>query len=152
MATPSRIVLLLLVATTACLAAESERGGISLQAFLDLAEDEGIVSTPQAEQLRELAARVGGMEGGGQEEREVSEPAKKSVFMRMYNHLTLLNVLYFSGALLIMGAYTLFMSLAFESCASGGLSAIMLVQVVLLGVGGILLWIISPDFQFVGGL
>lgn len=56
--------------------------------------------------------------------------------MRMYDHLTLLNVLYFSGTLLIIGAYTLFMTLAWELARAGGLSAVMVAQVALSGASG----------------
>ena len=81
----------------------------------------------------------------------MAEQTKPSVFMRMYDHLTLLNVLYFSGALLIMGAYTLFMTLAWELAGAGGLSAIMATQVALSGAIGVMLWN-SDDYQFLGGL
>ncbi len=149
------VLFFLLVAVACCSAEQSEDG---LQAFLELAEAEGIVSAEQAEQLGDLAkrvgvvqVRVGGPRDRGRQDEEM-EPAKDSLFMKMYNHLTLLNVLYFSGALLIMGAYTLFMTLAFESCDSRGLSVVMSAQLALLGCAGVTLWNISEDFQFVGGM
>ncbi len=145
--------MLSLLVVAACCTVMTEGGQKSLQAFLERAEVEGIISPEQAEQLGELAKRVGGVEAEGQSEREEEEePRGESVFKKMYNHLTLLNVLYFSGALLIMGAYTLFMTLAFEKCDANGLSFIMLLQTVLLGAVGVTLWIVSEDFQFVGGL
>ena len=69
--------------------------------------------------------------------------------MRMYNRLTLLNVLYFSGALLVMGAYSLFMTLAVEHCTMRGLSFII-GQTLALGVAGRRLW--ATDYQILGGL
>ena len=71
----------------------------------------------------------------------------------MYNQLTLLNVLYFSGGVLIIGAYTLFMTLAWEArvCGGGGTSSVMTIQVVLSGVIGIRLWF-TEEWQFLGGL
>ena len=70
--------------------------------------------------------------------------------MRMYNRLTLLNVLYFGGALLVMDAYSLFMTLAVEHCTMRGLSLIMIGQTLALGVAGRQLW--TTDYQFLGGL
>ena len=84
-------------------------------------------------------------------EEVVAVQARPSVFMRMYDHLTLLNVLYFSGTLLIIGAYTLFMTLAWELAHAGGLSAVMVTQVALSGAIGVTLWQ-SEEYQFLGGL
>ncbi len=80
-----------------------------------------------------------------------SEPTQSSVFWRLYNQFTLLNVVYFSGALLVMGAYTLFMTLAFERFNNAGLSVIVGLQVGALGSIGLMLWG-SDELQFVGGL
>jgi len=71
--------------------------------------------------------------------------------MKMYNRLTLLNVLYFSGALLTMGAYTLFMTVAWETYGFGGIGTFMLFQVLGAGGLGLKLWT-SGDYQFLGGL
>ena len=76
----------------------------------------------------------------------------QSLFFKFYSHLTLLNILYFGGALLVMGAYTLFMTLAYENCSHVGLSLVMLAQVVAFGLGGILMWQYNVEFRFVGGL
>lgn len=75
-----------------------------------------------------------------------------SIFIKFYSHLTLLNILYFGGALLVMGAYTLFMTLAYENCSHMGLSVVMLAQVVAFGLGGIITWQYNMEFRFVGGL
>lgn len=116
--------------------------------FLFQAEARGIISAKQLEQLLRLAEEgeeeVTGLQEG------VAQDAEKGVFMRMYNRLTLLNVLYFSGALLVMGAYTLFMTLAVERCHMDGLSIIMTGQTLAIGVAGCLLW--TTDYQFLGGL
>ncbi len=78
----------------------------------------------------------------------VKEP---SVFWRVVSHFTLRNVLYFSGALLVMGAYTLFMTLAFEKFRYSGLSVVLGLQLAIFSGIGIKLWY-SDELQLVGGL
>lgn len=80
-----------------------------------------------------------------------SQDRKTSLFMRVYNQLTLLNVLYLSGAVVIMGAYTVFMTLAVERCNYAAMSFIMAVQVGLFGGVGVSLWH-SEEYMYVGGM
>ena len=93
-----------------------------------------------------------GNEDDGAKSKAADTREKQPLFMKFYNQLTLLNILYFGGALLVMGAYTLFMTLAYENCRYAGMSGIMLVQVMLFGVAGITVWLHYEGFQFVGGL
>ena len=113
------------------------------------AEALGIISSSQLEDLLRLSAETG-EEKVADFQDDIVQDVEKSVFMRMYNRLTLLNVLYFSGALLVMGAYSLFMTLAVERCDMRELSVIMSGQTLALGVAGCLLW--TTDYQFLGGL
>ncbi len=71
--------------------------------------------------------------------------------MRVYNHLTLLNVLYLSGAVVVMGAYTIFMTMAVEKCSHTSLAGIMAVQVTLFGGAGVSLWY-TVHYAYVGGM
>ena len=50
-----------------------------------------------------------------------------------------------------MGAYTLFMTLAWERFDSGRMAVLMCVQVAIFGAVGVSLWN-SGEYQFVGGL
>ena len=146
-----------------------QKDGVVVEDYLEQAEKEGIITRAQVEQLKRLAgdrneaetvktnrARETGMpsepETPSQPETP-SEPETPSLFIHMYNQLTLLNVLYFSGGVLIIGAYTLFMTLAWEArvCGGGGTSSVMTIQVVLSGVIGIRLWF-TEEWQFLGGL
>ena len=154
-----RFVLLLLLSlavTTSTAENEGKGGELHVGEYLARARELGIISEDQLTGLQRLAEEMGGLEtlkvtveGGEGEEGELEEA---SVFMRMYNQLTLLNVLYFSGALLIMGAYTLFMTLAWELWRQEGLSVVMVVQASLFGAVGVSLWLHSEEYQFVGGL
>ena len=149
--------LLLLLIFSGCCAAAGVRGeGGANEAVTELlsrAESDGVITTEQREELLSLAVQL---RREGEKERERGEPeeeeAATSVFMRMYDHLTLLNVLYFGGALLIMGAYTLLMTLAWEQYGGWGLGSLLLLQTVLLGAVGVTLWRDSADYQMVGGL
>lgn len=76
---------------------------------------------------------------------------QESVFFKIYNQFTLLNVLYVSGTLLVMGAYTLFMTIAYEKFNYSGLSTVMLVQMGLFGGTGVQFWQ-TDQSKFVGGL
>ena len=116
-----------------------------IQSFLSTARGEGIISEDQMSSLLELARKE------GVSAQASSEPTQPSVFWRLYNQFTLLNVVYFSGALLVMGAYTLFMTLAFERFNNVGLSAIVGLQVGAFGSIGLMIWG-SNELQFVGGL
>ena len=140
-----------------------QKDGVVVEDYLEQAEKEGIITRAQVEQLKRLAgdrneaetvktdrARETGMPS---EPETPSQPETPSLFIHMYNQLTLLNVLYFSGGVLIIGAYTLFMTLAWEArvCGGGGTSSVMTIQVVLSGVIGIRLWF-TEEWQFLGGL
>ena len=147
-----RIAVLSLLAVAVYSQNGQEGDGILLQDFLELAESKGIITQDQLSHLRKLADELGGVKTAAPEVELEEEPSKESVFMKMYNQLTLLNVLYFSGALLIMGAYTLFMTLAWEMFGGGGISSVMLFQVVLSGGIGVMLWSGTEEYQFVGGM
>ena len=128
-----------------------------LETFLKRAEKDEIVTKVQAEQLLKMAAKEELLEKlrlqlskGPAVERPIA-PEGKSLFMRMYNRFSLLSVIYFSGALLIMGAYTLLMTLAWERFGGWGIVGIMSLQLVSTGAAGITLWY-TNEWQFVGGL
>lgn len=147
-----KLVILLLTATSVCTQNEPQKDGILVDEYLEHAEKEGIITRVQAQQLKKLARDMGEIETLAITPRpSEEEPEKPGVFMRMYNHLTLLNVLYFSGGVLIIGAYTLFMTLAWEMCGGGGISSVMSFQVVFSGAIGVLLWF-TEEWQFLGGL
>lgn len=161
--------------------AVSEGGRTSLQAYLERAESAGIIDHQQAKRLLELslimnlaplqsapdtreqdsgsqqASPTPGPAGDGADSREAPQALpqpqdrRTSVFMNIYNHLTLLNVLYLSGAVIIMGSYSIFMTLAVERCSYGALSGIMLVQVVVSGGAGVSLWE-SDELAYAGGM
>ena len=112
--------------------------------FLSAARAEGLISEDQLPSLLELAKKMGGAA-------TAPEPKEPSVFLKLYNQFTLLNVVYFSGALLIMGAYTLFMTIALEKFNHAGLSVIILIQTGVFGLVGVVFWG-NEDYRFVGGL
>lgn len=120
--------------------------GDVIQSFLSTARGEGIISEDQLSSLLQLARKEGVLT-----QATSTEPTQPTVFWRLYNQFTLLNVVYFSGALLIMGAYTLFMTLAFERFSNVGLSVIVGLQAGAFGSIGLMLWG-SDELQFVGGL
>ena len=161
MATGVCLFLVVVALSATGLQAEEGRGEdeeLTLQQFINQARSLDIITDEQALSLRTLAGEMGGERAL---HAKLSEAEKKkeegylavgsSVFMKMYNRLTLLNVLYFSGALLTMGAYTLFMTLAWETYGFGGIGTFMLFQVLGLGGLGLKLWT-SGDYQFLGGL
>ena len=142
----------LLTATSVCAQNESQKDGVVVEEYLERAEKGGIITRVQVQQLKKLAQEMGNIETLAIRPKPLEEePEAPGVFMRMYNHLTLLNVLYFSGGVLIIGAYTLFMTLAWEMCGGGGISSVMAFQVVLSGTIGVLLWF-TEEWQFLGGL
>lgn len=134
-----------------------QKDGVVVEDYLEQAEKEGIITRAQVEQLKRLAGDRNEAEtvktDHGREPETPSEPETASLFIHMYNQLTLLNVLYFSGGVLIIGAYSLFMTLAWETrvCGGGGTSSVMTIQVVLSGAIGIRLWF-TEEWQFLGGL
>lgn len=141
--------------------AGQKRGESSLDAYLKEAESRGIIEGPQALKLQLLAESMHltvrehqkAAEGlPVEEEEEGKERGKRSsAFMRVYNHLTLLNVLYLSGAVITMGAYSLFMTLAVEKLNYSGMSVVMTVQMVAFGVAGVLAWS-TEEYAYVGGM
>ena len=121
---------------------------ITLSELLQTAKREGILNDTQVKALLELANKTrvkGDIISNGE-----IQPPQHGLFMKMYNQLTLLNVLYFSGTLLIIGAYSLLMGIAWEHCNSTGISTVMIGQTLIFGVIGISLW--STSYQFLGGL
>lgn len=123
-----------------------------LNEFLVAATKEGIVDEKQVENLLEFASarKSKTVNVAGADTREDAPPGGDGIFMKMYNQLTLLNVLYFGGALLIIGAYTLLMNLAWEHFNSTGISVLMILKTLVFGVGGVAVW--NTSYQFLGGL
>ena len=172
------VIIVLLLETAACSEAVPSKNSttVNLLDLLQRARHGGLISDETSSQLLQLAANLTGTrlppdlslptndgvssgspwegedDGANLDEGAGGGQRQPNLFMKFYNHLTLLNVLYFGGALLVMGAYTLFMTLAYENCHHGGLSGIMLVQVMAFGAAGITAWVDYSDFQFVGGL
>lgn len=119
-----------------------------LSNLLHTAEKEGIINSTQVQSLLHLATEHGRTVNLGPS----GEPlqVEQSLFMTMYNQLTLLNVLYFGGSLLIIGAYSLLMNIAWEHCNSTGISCIMIAKTFIFGATGVYLW--GTTYQFLGGL
>lgn len=136
---------------------------LDLDKFLARATSAGIIDTNQEAMLRQLAAESvdTGLSGPASRAAEVKQTSqvrdekvankRASMFLRVYNHLTLLNLLYVSGAVVIMGAYTLFMTLAVERCDYAQMSLVMALQVAVLGGAGWLLWDME-DYVYLGGM
>lgn len=149
--------LVLLAAVLLALTAVCEQSNTKevLGEFLEAAKSAGIIDDTQLKNLNEFALQFSPQKSdtsSNEAAQEVGENTKRSAFMRLYDHLTLLNVLYFGGALLVMGAYTLFMTLALEKCDYAGLAFILIIQAVAFGVTGVLIWLRTEEYQFVGGL
>lgn len=128
----------------------------TLHSYLERAESQGIIDGGQVQELLQLARSMdleNSVEMPSEVPTESAEPADKrtSMFMHVYSHLTLLNVLYICGAVIIMGAYSLFMTMAYEQCGYGTLSLIVLVQVAALGNLGVVMWH-SVEFAYAGGM
>lgn len=140
----------------------------AFQIYLERAESAGIIARDQSQQLAQLASSMGLRFSFDTAEHVTPETyddtantsdttnitaaqERANIFMRVYNHLTLLNVLYLSGAVVVMGAYTIFMTLAVEKCSHASLAGIMGVQVAGLGWAGVTLWY-TVQFAYVGGL
>ena len=140
----------------------------ALHSYLEKAESAGIIDEEQSLQLRQLALTMNLKVSAPGDTAEETTPStlddteddpsnttewqqRANVFTRIYNHLTLLNMLYLSGAVVVMGAYTIFMTLAVEKCSHASLAGVMVVQVVLFGVAGVSLWY-TINYAYVGGL
>lgn len=120
-----------------------------IEKFLVTAKEKGIISEEQYGQLMVLS--MDKFQGEARESVNTQAgSSSQSVFVKMYNHLTLLNVLYFSGSLLIMGAYSLFMTLAFEHFTQRRWADMIALQAAGFGSVGLLIW--NTDYQFLGGL
>ncbi len=168
------VVLLALRAVGAAQIDNNHSIGIDVVEFLQHARNGGLINQTTSNKLLQLAANLTGSAvhpahlnlpsqeayaGSSREkdgptnskEETVASIREPNFFMKFYNQLTLLNILYFGGALLVMGAYTLFMTQAYERCSYAGLSCIMLAQVAGFGLTGIFMWQ-NDEFQFVGGL
>ena len=164
------IVLLLALKAVGAGQVDRNQSSIDLVDFLHRARNGGLIDQTTSKKLLQLAANLTGsavhpaqlklpsQEAYAGSEKDDSpinskdETKEPNYFMKFYNQLTLLNILYFGGALLVMGAYTLFMTLAYERCSYAGLSCIMLAQVAGFGLTGIFMWQTNDEFQFVGGL
>lgn len=120
---------------------------VSMERFLEKSHAAGIINSTQLLQLKSLAKS----EELSSETASETLPQEPGIFMRMYGQFTLLNVLYFGGALLIMGAYTLFMTLAWERCGGDGITIVITLQAVAFGATGLSLWAIE-EYQFLGGM
>ena len=129
----------------------------SLREYLQIAQTDGIISKEQYVQLQDLAIRLGLLlddDGVGRLPTEIPSDtpvAKPGIFMRLYNRLTLLNVLYFGGGLLVMGASTLFMTLAWEKLSGISLFIVIGSMSVCTGGVGIMFWN-EEEYEMAGGL
>ena len=128
----------------------------SLREYLQIAQTDGIISKEQFVQLQNLAIRLGlllDVDGVGLPTESPSDTpvAKPGIFMRLYNRLTLLNVLYFGGGLLVMGASTLFMTLAWEKLSGISLLIVIGSMLVCTGDVGIMFWS-EEEYEMAGGL
>ena len=130
---------------------------VSLKEYLNTAQAEGIISASQLLRLQELASRIGIPLDDVSEKQSVESPTDPNVtsspgiFMKLYNRLTLLNVLYFGGALLVMGAATLFMTLAWERFS--GITLFFLIAAIsaCAGTAGVMFWKME-EYKMAGGL
>ena len=129
-------------------------GGVSLYGFLERAYALGIITDRQELELRNLAREFEGstLERDGESASDEGyTQVFTTVFMRTYNQFSLLNVLYFSGAFLVMGAFTLFSTLAWTNFGYGGVALVLLVPELLSGFLGIKLWQ-EGSYPILGGL
>ena len=130
---------------------------ITLKEYLNTAQAERIISASQLLKLQELASKIGIPLDDVSEEQPVESPtdtndtSSPGIFMKLYNRLTLLNVLYFGGALLVMGAATLFMTLAWERFS--GITLFFLIAAIsaCAGTAGVVFWK-TEEYEMAGGL
>ena len=134
-----------------------ENKKVSLMEFLGTAQVEGIISASQLQKLQSLANKRGILLEDVLEKQSIHSPTDATVisspgtFMKLYNRLTLLNVLYFGGALLVMGAGTLFMTLAWERFSGIALFFIIAAMSTCAGTAGVTFWRME-EFEMAGGL
>ena len=131
---------------------------VSLNEFLSTAQVDGIISASQLLKLQQLANKLGVLlddevsEGQSvQESKDATVTASPGIFMKLYNRLTLLNVLYFGGALLVMGAATLFMTLAWERFSGISLFFLIAAMSACAGTAGVTLWKME-EYEMAGGV
>ena len=136
--------LLVLLSTVTC---NDASYSASMERFLEKSHAAGIIDSTQLSQLKMLAKSEEPHSDAASE----MQPQEPGFFMRMYGQFTLLNVLYFGGALLIMGAYTLFMTIAWEKCGGDGITIVVTLQAVAFGAAGLTLWA-TDEYQFLGGM
>ena len=124
----------------------------NLHHFLEEAHSLGIINERQLAELRGLApAAVPSSERPEESARESYSQAFSEAFLHAYNQFSLLNVLYFSGSLLVMGAFTLFSTLAWTNFGYGGVTLVLLVPLLLTGSLGVRLWE-EGSYAVLGGL
>lgn len=132
-----------------------EENKVSLDEFLRTAQVEGIISASQFKKLQQLADNLGVLlDDGvskGRSEQAPKDATSPGIFMKLYNRLTLLNVLYFGGALLVMGAATLFMTLAWERFSGINLFFLIAGMSACAGTAGVTLWRME-EYEMAGGM
>ena len=126
-----------------------------LSILLKVSVDHGIINEEQLSAILSLASTTSSETNTWETPKEnvlpdPLPPQGDSIFLSMYNQLSLLNVLYFGGSLLIIGAYSLLMNLAWERFSKAGISGVMILQTVAFGLAGTCLW--NTSYQFLGGL
>lgn len=126
-----------------------------LSTLLKVSVDHGIINEEQLSAILSLASTTSSETNTWETPKKKAlpdplPPQGDSIFLSMYNQLSLLNVLYFGGSLLIIGAYSLLMNLAWERCSKTGISGVMILQTAAFGLVGTCLW--NTSYQFLGGL
>ena len=125
-----------------------------LHDFLKKAHALGIINEHQENQLRDLSledGRAPPLESSRERETESYSQAFSDAFLRTYDEFSLLNLLYFSGSLLVMGAFTLFSTLAWTNFGYGGVTLILLGPLLSSGFLGVKLWD-EGTYPILGGL
>ena len=125
---------------------------IDVHEFLLRAHAMGIITVRQELELRNLARDLRGADvpRGGESSEGYSHVVSR-VFQQTYNKFSLLNVLYFSGALLVMGAFTLFSTLAWTNFGYGGVTGVLTIPLLSSGYLGVRLWT-GGSYPTLGGL
>ena len=122
--------------------------------FLEKAHELGLVNERQQSELRQLALEMAApslADSSTESKREGLSQGFSEVFLRTYDQFSLLNVLYFSGSLLVMGAFTLFSTVAWKNLGYGGVTLVLLVPLLLSGFVGVRLWE-EGSYPVLGGL
>ena len=156
MATLTWLLFLLLYLSNVVIADKNDvNTGNDVYQFLQRAHAIGIITDRQEAALQDLAANYF---WGDQAIDEISDntgigytQVVSKVFLKTYNQFTFLNVLYFSGALLVTGAFTLFSTLAWTNFGYGGVTFILTIPLLSSGYLGIRLWD-EASYPILGGL